>query len=176
MVAPLRPASVKAFQREKWVWVPAIANIAAPTIAEITAVAGLDISCMLFDSTARPTKNTNLVTRERRICDGAVYQQIGTTTYEGGQMLGAFNPQGAAASDGVKAWEKFPAGTTGFLVRRLGIDVNTDMATGQFVDPFPVEFDEPFPTTAGDGEAAEAAFMSTFAITGPPAFKKAIVA
>lgn len=176
MVAPTRPASSKAFKREKWLYVPTIATIAAPTVAEVTAVSVLDISCYLFDSSARPTANTNLVEKERRICDGATYQQVGSTTYAGGEMVAALDPQAAAASDGKKAWEKFPEGTTGYLVRRLGIDVNTDLAAGQFVDVFPVEFGAPTPGTVGDGEARENSFTSTFAITGPPAFVKAIAA
>lgn len=176
MAAPIRPASSKAFQREKWVYVPAIANIEAPTLAELNAATGLDVSCYLFASSGKPTQNTNLVTRERRLCDGAQYQQVGTTTYEGGDMLAAFDPQAVAASDGKKAYEKFPEGTSGFLVRRLGVAVGTDFSAGQFVDSFPVEFGPPMPTTAGDGESAENAFMSRFAITGPPAFNKAIAA
>lgn len=174
MAAPIRPASSKAFQREKWSFVATIANQAAPTATEVNAAGSLDISCYLFTGSARPGQNVNLVSKERRICDGATYQQIGTVTYEGGQMLAAFDPQAAALSNGKKAWEKFPAGTTGFLVRRMGIDVQTDFAVAQFVDVFPVEFAEPMPTTAGDGEAAENAFTSTFAITGPPSFNKAL--
>lgn len=175
MAAPIRPASTKAFQFEKWVWVPAVANINAPTAAEMTAATGLDISCYLFDSTGRPAQNVNRVTKERRICDGAQYEQIGIVTYTGGTMMYAVDPQAVAATNGKKAFEKFPAGTAGFLVRRLGLAVNTDLATGQFVSIFPVEFAEPMETTAGDGEAAEVAISQEFAITGPPSFIKAIV-
>lgn len=175
MAAPIRPVSTKAYGREKWLWIPTIAaTTGIPTSAEVAAASGLDISCMLFTSTGRPTKNTNLVEKERRICDTTTYQQVGTTTYTGGEMLAAFDQQGAAASNGVKAWEKFPEGTTGYLVRRLGIIVATDLAAGQFVDTFPVEFGPPFPIIQGDGESAEVGFSSTFAITGPPALKVAI--
>ena len=174
MAAPIRIASTKAFQREKWVYVPTIANINAPTAAEVTAGTVLDISCYLFDSTGRPQQNTNRVTLDRRICDGAQYEQIGTSTYTGGEMLYAVNPQAAALSDGKKAWEKFPAGTTGYLVRRLGMDVNTDLAAGQFVDVFPVEFGPQMPTTAGQGESSEVAVTQSFAVTSAPAFIKAI--
>lgn len=176
MAAPIRPASSKAFKREKWVFVPAIADISAPTVAEVTAGTVLDISCYLFDSSARPTASTNLVDRERRICDGVTFQQVGTTTYSGGEMTASLDPQAAALSDGKKAWEKFPEGTSGYLVRRLGIDVNTDLAAGQFVDVFPVEFGVPVPGTVGDGESRENSFTSTFAITSTPAFVKAIAA
>lgn len=176
MAAPIRPASSKAFKREKWVFAPTLADINAPKVTETTGASSLDISCYLFDSSARPTGSTNLVEKERRICDGATYQQVGSTTYTGGEMVAAMDPQAVALSDGKKAWEKFPEGTTGYLVRRLGIDVNTDLAIGQFVDVFPVEFGAPMPGTTGDGESRENSFTSTFAITGPPAFVKALVA
>lgn len=176
MAAPIRPASSKAYGREKWVYVPTIANTSAPTVAEVTAVSVLDISCYLYESSARPTGSTNLVDRERRICDTTTFQQVGTTTYAGGEMVASLDPQAAALSDGKKAWEKFPEGTTGYLVRRLGTVVATDLAAGQFVDVYPVEFGAPIPGTVGDGESRENSFTSTFAITGPPAFIKAIAA
>lgn len=176
MAAPIRPASSKAYGREKWVYVPTIANVNAPTVAEVTAGTVLDITCYLFESSARPTGSTNLVERERRICDTTTFQQVGSTTYAGGEMVASLDPQAAALSDGKKAWEKFPEGTTGYLVRRLGLDRNTDLAAAQFVDVFPVEFGVPMPGTVGDGESRENSFTSTFAITSTPAFVKAIAA
>lgn len=176
MTAPIRPDSTKAFQREKWVYVATIANINSPTITELTAGSTLDVSCMLFDDTGRPTQNTNLVEKKRRVCDGAVYQQVGTTTYGGGDMSYQVDPQAAALSNGKKAWEKFPSGTTGYLVRRLGIDVSTDLAAGQFVDVFPMEVGPQMPTIVGDGESAEVGVTQTFAVTSAPSFIKAIAA
>jgi hypothetical protein len=175
MAAPINPASTKVFGKDKWVFVVTIANISSPTAAECTAGTTLDVSCYLFDDQFdRPSKNTNTVTKSRRVCDTALYSQIGTTTYEGGNMAYAVQPQAAALSDGKKAWEKFPAGTVGYLVRRMGIDVATDLAVGQFVDVYPVELGPSMPTSIGEGEAAEAGAMCTFAITSAPAFIKAL--
>lgn len=176
MAAPIRPPSAKAYGREKWAYVPTVANINAPTLAELNAAAGLDISCYLFDSSTRPTQNTNLVTKERRVCDTKQFQQVGNTDPTGGEITYALDPQAAALSDGKKAWEKIGAGATGFLVRRLGIDVNTDFAAGQFVDVFPVEFGPSMPIKVGDGEAAEVGATASFAITADPAYIKAIAA
>lgn len=175
MAAPINPGSAKTFGREKWIFVPTIANTAAPTSAELTAGTTLDISCYLFDEFARPTKQTNTVTKNRRVCDTVQYQQIGVTQYEGGDLLMAWDPQSAAASNGKKAWEKFVSGATGYLVRRQGIDVNTDIAVGQFVDMLPVEISATMPGTAGDGESAEAAFMATYTVTAAPVWNKAVV-
>lgn len=174
MVAPIRPTKAKAYGRDKWAFVPTIAAVGAPTLLEVNGASSLDITCMLFDSTARPSQSTNLVTSPKRVCDTTVYQQVGDTTYAGGEIRYSLDPQAAAASDGKKAFEKFPAGTQGFLVRRLGIAYSTDFATGQFVDVYPVEFGPAMPTTEGDAESAEVAVLQTFAITGPPSFVKAL--
>lgn len=176
MAAPIRPASAKAYGREKWVFVPTVANIAAPTLTEINAGAGLDISCYLFDSSTRPSQNTNLVTKERRVCDTKQFQQVGNTDPQGGEITYALDPQAAALSDGKKLWEKIGTGATGYLVRRLGVDVNTDFAAGQFVDVFPVEFGPSMPVRVGEGESAEVGATTSFAITADPAYIKAIAA
>jgi len=176
MTAPIRPASEKAYGREKWVYLAAVADVNAVTATEAGAGTILDISCMMFGDSGRPSQTTNRVKKAKRVCDTIVYEQVGDTNYEGFDIKYALTHQGAAASDGVKAWEKFPAGTTGFLVRRLGIAVATDLATGQFVDCIPVEFGPPMPTVEGSDEAAETAATQTVAITSAPGWKKAIVA
>lgn len=176
MAAPTRPASAKAFKREKWLWVPTIAAPAAPSVAELVAASALDISCYLFDSFARPTQTTNAATLERRVCDGEQYEQIGITSFSGGEFPYAVDPQAIAGSEGKAAWEKFVAGASGFLVRRLAIDVDTDVAVGQFVDVVPAEVGPSMPTKVGEGESAEVAGMATYVITGPPSWMKALVA
>jgi len=175
MAAPINPGSAKTFGREKWIFVPTIANTSAPTAVELTAVSALDISCYLFDDFGRPTKSTNQVTKNRRVCDTLQYQQIGITQYQGGELIAAMDPQAAALSNGKKAWEKFQSGATGYLVRRQAIDVNTDIAAGQFLDVVPVEIGPAMPGTSGDGETAEAAFMATYVVNAAPAWNKAVV-
>lgn len=176
MAAPIRPAATKAFKREKLIWVPTIADINAPKLTELSAASALDISCTLFDSFARPTQTTNAAQLERRVCDGEQYEQAGITTYSAGEMPYALDPQAIAGSDGKKTWEKFVAGASGFLVRRLAIDVETDLAVGQFVDVFPAEVGPSMPTTVGEGESREVAGTATLFIRSKPAFLKAIVA
>lgn len=165
MAAPIRPNPVKTFGKDKWVFVATIANTAAPTAAECTAGTVLDVTMMAFDGEGYPTSSTNRPVLERRIGDTIVYEQIGIQNVTGGTMLFQIQPQAAGASDGKKAYEKFIAGTTGYFVRRMGTAVATDLAAGQFVTVYPVEFSAPFPTTVGEGESAEAAFQSEYAIT-----------
>jgi hypothetical protein len=181
MAEPLRPAATKTYGRTNWVFVPTIASATlAPTVAEATGASSLDVTNILFaDGGFAPTKSSNLVTQPRRLGDVTESQFVGTTTYAGSEVTYQFNPQGAAASDGVKAWEKFlnSAGTVaGYMVRRQGIDNATALAAGQFVDVFPVEIGPSMPGEDGDGESAETAAMATIAVTSEPAFKKAILA
>lgn len=174
MVAPIRPTSVKAYTRDKWVFVPTIASQSAPTATECTAAGVLDVSLMLFESTGKPSENTNRPTKPKRLGDSVVYEQIGDVTFTGGTLNASFDPQSAALSNGKKAWEKFTAGTTGYFVRRLGLAIATDLTAAQFVDVYPVEFGTPMPTTEGDGETSEVAFQTEFAVTGPPTFNVAL--
>lgn len=176
MAAPIRPAGAKVFGREKWLFVPAIASVDAPTKVELTAEGVFDLSCYFYTDTGRPDVNQNRVTPPTRICDTQQYEAMGLGNWTGGDAIYAVDPQGAALSDGKKALEALPEGTRGFLVKRLAVAVATDIDTGQFVTTYPVEFGVPIDTTTGEGEAAEAAIKQAYAITGKPGILKAIVA
>jgi hypothetical protein len=176
MAAPIRPAGAKLFGRDKWIFVPAIADTAAPTVAEVGAASGIDLSCYFYTSTGKPDVNQNRVTPPARICDTQQYEAMGLGQWQGGDVHYAVDPQAAAGSDGKKAYEALPEGTTGFLVNRAGVDVDTDVAAGQFVVSYPVQFGTPVVTAEGDGEAAEVAIKQAFAITGPPSEIVAVAA
>lgn len=178
MPEPLRPAPAKVYTRQNWIFIPTIASATlAPTVAEATAASALDITNIAFaDSAPTPAQNTNLVEQNRRLGDAALYQFVGTTTFTGGEVTMQFDPQGAAASDAVKAWEKFAAGgLTGFMARRLNVAKATNVIAGQFLDVYPCEFGPFMTTTSGDGEGAEAAMVGSWAITNQPKFKVAVL-
>jgi hypothetical protein len=174
MAAPIRPAAAKAFGTEKWAFVPTIANTATPLLTEINAAGALDVTKMFFASSARPDASVNMAKAARRLGDIESYEFVGETSYTLGEVRYSFDPQGAPLSNGVKAFEKLPQGTTGYLVRRLGINRDTDFAASQFVSMFPVEFGPQVETTEGDGESAEVAIKQGVALTGPPIIKKAL--
>jgi hypothetical protein len=159
MTAPVRPNGVQAFGKEKWAYTPTIASTSLiPTTAEATSASGIDLSGYLyadgFDGvTAEPTRNT----APRRLADTQVYDTLGTTSFGVSDLNYAFDPQAAALSNGKKAYEKLPEGTSGYLIRRLGIDRNTDFATGQFVDVIPVTFGPQTVVKTGTDESAEVA-------------------
>ncbi|GAB3776775.1 hypothetical protein FB382_004396 [Nocardioides ginsengisegetis] len=175
MTEPIRPAATKLHGKENWIVCLAIADITTPTATEVAAGTALDITNIAFQSgSPNPSQNTNRVTQERRFGDTVVAEFIGDTTYQGGDLTYAFGAQSASGSDGKKLWEKIPAGTTGYLVRRMGVARATAPAAGQFVDVFPVEFGPSMPTKQGDGESSEAAAVCSFAINSAPAFNKAL--
>jgi hypothetical protein len=66
-------------------------------------------------------------------------------------------------------------GETSYTLGEVRYSFNPQGA-GQFVTSFPVEAGPQVETTEGDGESAEVAIKQSFAITGPPSIKKAIVA
>lgn len=176
MAAPIRPASTKAYLREKIVFVPTLTNPNSPSLVEVNAASALDVTKMFFASSAKPSQSTNMARAPKRIGDAETFEFVGESQASVGEVRYAFNPQAAALSDGKKAFEKFPAGTTGYLVFRYGLDRDADLATGQFVTSYPVEFGPQHETTEGDGEGAEVAIVQSVAQTGPKSLNKALVA
>jgi hypothetical protein len=177
MAAPIRPAGTKFYLRSKWVFVPTGTYAPdAPSVAILSAATALDVTKMFFASSATPTQTTNLAKAPKRLGDGETYEFVGESSPSFGEVRYSFNPQGAALSDGVKAFEKFPPGTTGFLVNRLGLDRDADLAIGQFVTSYPVEFGPQQEVPEGDAEGAEVGIVQTVAQTGPKSMKKALVA
>ncbi len=177
MVAPLRPAGTKSYLRSKWVWVPkGTYDPEAPSLAILNAATALDVTKMFFASSAKPGQTTNMARAPKRIGDAETFEFVGETQSTLGEMRYAYNPQAAAGSDQLKAYEKFVPNAEGFLVRRGGIDRDTDLALGQFVTSYPAECCPQLEGEEGDAEGAEEAIVQPFAQTGPKVMKKAIVA
>lgn len=168
MTAPINPAAASLFGKDNWYFVTTVASAAfVPTALEVNAASSLDVTDMLFADTGQPTAATSRVSQERRYGTTTQAEAVGVTTLTGGELHYQFNPQGAAGSDGKKAFEKLGGnvGTTGFLVQRSGIAKATTPAAGQFVNCYPVQIGPSFPSPAGDGETAEAGMVATFAVT-----------
>jgi hypothetical protein len=177
MAAPLRPDSAKQYLRKKIIVVTdPTYDPDAPSVAILTGASALDVTNMFFASSADPSQSTNLARSPKRVGDAESYEFIGETQVSLGEMRYNFNAQGAALSDGVKAYEELPEGTTGHLVFRYNIDRNTDCAIGQFFTSYPFEAGPQLEVPEGDAEGAEGAIAQTFAQTGPKSIKKAAVA
>lgn len=180
MVAPSKPQLVTANGKDSWFFVPAVADKTAPTVAEVNAATGLNISCYLWSDFEGLTSSTGKVTLPRLLCELNTYEANDVTTFTVSDLDFAFAPQAASGSDGKKAWEKFQAGgLTGYLIRRQGItaDQATPEATaGQFVDVMPVDIGKAVPGKTSTGADGVYRATAPVAITGEPAFNVAVVA
>lgn len=178
MVAPTKPQLVTSNGKDSFWFVPAVGTKTAPTVAEVNAVTGLNISCYLWADFEGPTGSTGKVTLPRLLCEVTQYEANDVTTYSLSDISFAFAPQAASGSDGKKAWEKFKSGVDGFLIRRQGIKADVDVAvtSGQFVDVIPVSIAEAYPGKTSTG--ADGVYMGTAAasITGKPEWNVAVAA
>lgn len=176
MAAPARPKDAKWYLREKIIFVPTLANPDVPTVSELTGASALDVTNMFYSSSARPTQSTNMATAPKRVGDATTFQFVGESQSTMGEVRYSFDPQSAALATERKAFEKFPAGTTGYIVYRLGINRDTDIAATQKVTVYPVECGEQQETPEGDGEGAMVAIVQSFAQTGPKSLNVAVAA
>lgn len=175
MAAPVRPSATKAYLRDTWIFVPTLAAPSAPTVAELTGASALDVTNMLFASSARPAMTTNLARAPKRLGDAETYEFVGESQSTIGEFRYSFDPQSAALSPGRKAFEKFTPATTGYLVNRKGISQDTAVIAAQKVTAYPVEFGPQMETNEGDDEGAEVAIVQTVAQTGPKVLNVAVV-
>lgn len=175
MAAPIKPALVRSFAKDSWVFLIAVANKAAPTAVEIEAATGWNLSCNLFGEQEGFTATTEKVTLPRRNCEEVTFETNGPTAFTAPDLMVSFNPQGAPASDGKKAWEALDDGISGFLVRRQGVTATSVVTAGQYVDVIPVELGVKVPTKTSNGADGVYAFTQAVSITDTPAWNVAVV-
>lgn len=170
MVAPIKPKKVQAFGKESYWLVPAVADVNAPTILEINATTGINVSCTLLSTFTGLSGETAKVTLPSYLCETAQYEGIDRVTYTVSDIEGGFDPQADEASNDKKAFEFLRDGYVGFLVGRPGVksDSATPEATaGQYFNVIPVDVAEAVPTKSGDGAEAIFTFRAGVAVTGP---------
>jgi len=176
MAAPVKPALKRAYGNDAWGFVPAVADIDAPTVAELTAAGGFNLSCSLFGEQEGMSTSTEKVTLPRILCETDQYEVNGSTTYTMADLMISFQPQAASGADGKKAWETLTDGISGYLWRRQGVAATDDLAAAQFVDIIPVMLGTKTPTKTGTGADGVYAFTQPASITGKPSFNVAIAA
>lgn len=175
MALPTKPALVKAFNKTSFGFILTVTTT-APTVAQMTAITGINLTCYAFAEQEMVTAETEKVTLPRLMCESTQYQSNGPTTYSMADVQVSFSPQGAAGSDGKLAWEALLEGTQGYLWRRQGIAPDVAVAAGAFVDLIPVDIGAATPTQSSTGTEAVYTSMHSFSITGKPTWNKAVVA
>lgn len=166
MAAPINPTGVGVQGNYKVVWVETIANLSAPTAAEINAGTSLDVSYYLYADGWQPGVTANRVTSPRRLASRTSTERFGTTTETLGDLVYVVDPQAAAGSNGKKAYEALTEGSTGFFVERPGDDADTDIVAGDFINVYPVEVGPQVITGDTTDEAAEFRVVQPVSVTG----------
>ena len=131
------PPAIDAEGAVKVFFVPALADPAHPTLAELSGAGSLEISCYLtkdgFGISADDDKST-----DERLCTKEVYEVLGRAKWQIENLVYIWDPQGSAASVSNKAYAAMKRGTQGYLVVRWGKDVELALAVADIVDVFPV--------------------------------------
>lgn len=132
-VSPFDPPGIDAAGNSKIVFVKAIANLSAPTVAEIKA--GTDLSCALYSFV--PSTEQSTVTRTK-YCYKQATESLGraTTTIEAIEY--DYNPQ-KLDDQAYGYYTALTPGTSGWIVDRRGLDAKSvDFSGDQVVDIYPV--------------------------------------
>lgn len=127
-----QPASVPSDGNQKVLWVPALANPAAPTVAELTGVGVVDISCYLAAGGFQNSVDESSID-DPRLCSRQVYDQPGRFKV-GLDLTYVHNPATPAQN---VAYTTLVYLTAGYIVSRYGIAYETAIAAAQKVDVYP---------------------------------------
>ena len=127
------PGILAAGKGSAW-FVPAIADITAPTVAEIQA--GVNISCELFELNVGFDQTS---VGRVKYCSKEEVQSPGKTTRTIDRIRYEYDPQDPESTD-YAAYAELTPGTRGFLVDRRGLDAReVDVAADQYVHITPIE-------------------------------------
>lgn len=118
----------------KVVWVPTIANPDAPTVAEVTAVSAVDLSCYLT-SDGWTTGSDEQTVSDDRLCDTQNYERPGSSS----RTLSLKYVENPGSTTDNKAYTTLTPRTTGFFVVRRGPIYSTALAAGDKVQVWPVQ-------------------------------------
>jgi hypothetical protein len=133
------PTSIAADGSVKVLWVPVIADTAAPTIDELTAPEVVELSCYLTDDGFDPSLDEQVST-DNRLCSRQTFERRGRHTY-GMNLIYVYQGQDLAAADN-KAHATLAPGEEGNLVQRWGADYEDAVEVGDRVDVWPAQAGE----------------------------------
>lgn len=129
-----RPNGVVADGMLKTIFVSALANPAAPTATELTAVGAVDVTEYVTEYTIGGDEAT---VTDDRLSDTQTFEKPGRTT-DTREGTYVYDPQAAPAAADNKAYETLKKGTQGYLVERWGVEFDDAIAAADIVDVIPV--------------------------------------
>lgn len=116
--------------------VPAIANTSAPTVAELTAVGVVDISCYLTAGGYKPSLSEQVITDDR-LCSTQTFEQKGRSQ-RGLDVEYIDNTNSPSATLYNKAKDTLIPGSAQFLVTRAGKPFGDAIVAAQKVGVRPI--------------------------------------
>jgi hypothetical protein len=122
---------------EKVLLVPAIANTAAPTVAELTAPGVVDISCYLTGDGWSPSLSEQVISDERK-CSKQTFEQPGRSQ-RGLDVVYIDNTNAPNAATDNKAKETLVPGVAQYVVVRRGKDFEAAIAAADKVSVSPIK-------------------------------------
>lgn len=157
------PDGIDAAGRASVVWVPAIADTDAPTVAEITA--GTHLSCAID---AFPVAIDVPTSTRTKYCMKQPVQSPGKPTFSVGPLVADSDPQGLDATGGYDHQDVLVTGAKGFLLDRRGLDFDAVYAAGQKATIYPATVsgwrDVDIDASSTDGQKLQREYH--FAVTG----------
>lgn len=178
MVAPTKPRKVQMNGKQSFWLVPAGANKLVPTIIEINIATGINLSCSLLKTFSGLQPTFSKVTLDPFLCEVDSFEGNDTTSWTMPDIVGAFDPQAAAASADKKAFEFLRAGFVGWAVFRNGITADvtaSEAVAGQFFNVVPVDITKAVDTSDPSTASNIATFTAGVAVTASPAMNVAAV-
>lgn len=127
------PSSVVADGAMRFDWVPAIANVLAPTLAELNAAGSVALSCY-FTGVNLGTEQASIT--DDRLCSRDTFEKPGRIS-DSLEPTYVYTPQDLDADDN-RAYATLRQDTNGFMVARWGVDFETPFEAGQLLDLYPV--------------------------------------
>ena len=169
------PEGVRARGNESVVFVPAIADLEAPTIAELTATGIANISCYLAGFSPNGTQESQ---EDRRLCSEQIFEDPGDVAISIDNLVYVYEPQADVPSATNKAYEVLKRDVTGYLVDRRGLNARTvAFAADQLVDIYPVRMGEQFRVPLDPGQQGGKFQISQKAfVTGPYQYDAVVTA
>ena len=130
MATPNLPPSIPVDGNLLVLWVPAIADVDNPSLAELTAPSVKDITCYLNDSKAGVSKDQGTIP-DRRMCMTTALQVPGQGTATADDITYIYDPQADDADPMNVAFDTLPEGSSGHYFVRRGLPYTTELAAGQ---------------------------------------------
>lgn len=122
---------------ETVIYVPAIAVVTAPTVAELTGASALNLGYALRGFSPASEQGTS---EDIRLASTQTFENPGRVRKTIDDITYVYDPQAAAGVASNKHYQALKLGVKGFLVDRRGIPATTAVIAGQFVDIIPVQF------------------------------------